>query len=204
MLRTLSVFLTKLITGVNPVWVDGVPRADRLRVYFANHGSHLDFATLWAALPREVRDKTRPVAARDYWGRSKFTRSVAGGLFNSLLIARSGITRQDNPIGQMADALRDGSSLILFPEGTRSADGVIGPFKPGIFHLAQKVPEAELVPVFLQNLNRILPKGHLLPIPIIGSVVFGPPLRLEPHEKKEDFLERARQAVLNLSSRTRA
>src|SRR5689334_5184079 len=110
MFRSISVFLTKLITGANPVWVDCERNSDKLRVYFANHGSHLDFATLWAALPREMRERTRPVAARDYWGRTKLTRATAVGLFNALLIARDGITRQDNPIEQMAAAMRQGQS----------------------------------------------------------------------------------------------
>jgi 1-acyl-sn-glycerol-3-phosphate acyltransferase len=204
MLRSLSVFLTRLVTGANAVWVDCEPCHDRLRLYFANHGSHLDFATLWAALPHEAREHTRPVAARDYWGRSKLARATAVGLFNGLLIAREGITRQDNPVEQMADAMRQGDSLILFPEGTRSVDGVMAPFKTGLFHLASKVPEAELVPVYLQNLNRILPKGHLLPIPLLSSVVFGPPMKLEEGEKKQDFLKRARAAVLNLAPHAHA
>lgn len=204
MLRSTAVFLTRLITGANAVWVDCEASKDRLRLYFANHGSHLDFATLWAALPREARERTRPVAARDYWGKTKFTRAMAVGLFNGLLIAREGITRQDNPIEQMAAALRKGDSLILFPEGTRSADGVMGEFRPGLFHLASKVPEAELVPVYLQNLNRILPKGHLLPIPLLSSVVFGPPMQLDPGEKKHDFLRRAKAAVLNLAPHAHA
>jgi 1-acyl-sn-glycerol-3-phosphate acyltransferase len=199
MLRSAAVFLTKLITGVNPVWVDCAQQTNRLRVYFANHGSHLDFATLWAALPDAMRERTRPVAARDYWGRTRLTRATAVGLFNALLIARDGITRQDNPIEQMAAAMREGHSLILFPEGTRSLDGMVAPFKSGLYHLAMKVPEAELTPVYLQNLNRILPKGHLLPIPLISSVVFGPPLRPEPGERKPVFLARARDAVLNLA-----
>ncbi len=139
------------------------------------------------------------MAARDYWGRTRLTRAIAVGLFNSLLIAREGITRRDNPIEQMAAAMREGHSLILFPEGTRSRDGVIIEFKSGLYHLASKVPEAELVPVYLQNLNRILPKGHLLPIPLISSVVFGPPMQLEPGEKKTEFLKRTRDAVLNLA-----
>jgi 1-acyl-sn-glycerol-3-phosphate acyltransferase len=199
MLRSAAVILTRLITGANAVWVDCEPRTDRLRLYFANHGSHLDFATLWAALPYAARERTRPVAARDYWGRNKLTRATAIGLFNGLLIAREGITRQDNPIEQMAAAMRKGDSLILFPEGTRSMDGAMGAFKSGLYHLASKVPEAELVPVFLQNLNRILPKGHLLPIPLLSTVVFGPPMQLEAGEKKQDFLRRAKEAVMNLA-----
>lgn len=204
MLRSSAVLLTRLITGANAVWVDCDSRCEKLRLYFANHGSHLDFATLWAALPQAARERTRPVAARDYWGKTKLTRATAVGMFNSLLIAREGITRQDNPIEQMAAAMRGGDSLILFPEGTRSHDGVMGAFRPGLYHLAQKVPEAELVPVYLQNLNRILPKGHLLPIPLLSSVVFGPPMQLQEGEKKQDFLQRAKEAVLNLAPHAHA
>jgi 1-acyl-sn-glycerol-3-phosphate acyltransferase len=198
MLRPASILLTKLITGANAIWVDCEVQSSQLRVYFANHGSHLDFATLWTALPHAMRERTRPVAARDYWGKTSLTRGIAVGLFNSLLIAREGITRQDNPIEQMATAMRGGDSLILFPEGTRSHDGVMSTFKPGLFHLAHKVPEAELVPVYLQNLNRILPKGHLLPIPLLSTVVFGPPMKLNEGENKQDFLHRAREAVIGL------
>lgn len=197
MLRTIAVSLTRLITGVNATWVNCEPRADRVRVYFANHGSHLDFAALWASLPAEARERTRPVAARDYWGRSRLTRATIE-VFNGLLIAREGITRRDNPIEQMAEAMRGGHSLILFPEGTRSRDGVMSEFKSGLYHLAAKVPDAELVPVYLQNLNRILPKGHLLPVPFISSVVFGPPMQLALGESKQAFLQRARQAVVHL------
>ncbi len=197
MLRPIAAALTRLITGINATWVDCEPQSDRLRVYFANHGSHLDFAALWASLPAAARDITRPVAARDYWGRTKLTRATISA-FNGLLIAREGITRRDNPIEQMAEAMRAGHSLILFPEGTRSRDGVMGEFKSGLYHLASKVPEAELVPVYLQNLNRILPKGHLLPIPLISTVIFGPPMQLENREAKQVFLRRAKQAVTNL------
>jgi 1-acyl-sn-glycerol-3-phosphate acyltransferase len=192
MLRSAAVFLTKLITGTRPVWQGCDPSCMALRVYFANHGSHLDFATLWAALPAEARARTRPVAAADYWNRNRLTRGMACGLFNALLIARDVITRRDNPIVHMANALRQGESLILFPEGTRSPDGTIAEFKPGLWHLASAVPEAEFVPVYLQNLNRILP------IPLLSTVVFGKPIRVEPGETKPGFLHRSRQALLDL------
>jgi 1-acyl-sn-glycerol-3-phosphate acyltransferase len=198
MVRSLFIFLVRLLTGASALWRGCDPGARALRVYFANHGSHLDFVTLWAALPKARRDETRPVAARDYWGRNAFMRWLAVEVFNALLIRREGITKADNPVAQMAAALREGRSLILFPEGTRSKDGEIAAFKPGLYHLAARVPEAELVPVYLQNLNRILPKGHLLPIPLISTVVFGAPLRIREGETKADFVRRARDAVLAL------
>lgn len=198
MLRSTAVLLTKLITGTRPVWQGCDPACRALRVYFANHGSHLDFATLWASLPAEARARTRPVAAADYWNRNCFTRGVACGLFNALLIQRDCITRRDNPVTRMADALRQGQSLILFPEGTRSLDGSVGEFKSGLWHLAQAMPEAEFVPVYLQNLNRVLPKGHFLPIPLLSTVIFGPTLQPAPGEGKSGFLQRARQSLLDL------
>jgi len=198
MLRSAFILFIRLLTGASALWQGCDPRERKLRIYFANHGSHLDFVTLWAALPKELREHTRGVAARDYWGRNAFLRWVSLNLFNALLISREGITREDNPITQMAEAMNAGQSLILFPEGTRSRDGSIGSFKPGLYHLAARVPTAELVPVYLQNLNRILPKGHLLPIPLISTVVFGKPIRIEEGEHKKAFMERAQAAVLAL------
>jgi 1-acyl-sn-glycerol-3-phosphate acyltransferase len=98
----------------------------------------------------------------------------------------------------MCKALRAGDSLIIFPEGGRSPGGEIGDFKPGLHHLAREVPEAELVPVFIENLSRVLPKGEVLPVPVLCSVHFGAPVRLEAGETKQDFLQRARAAVLAL------
>ncbi len=198
MLRSAFILFIRLLTGASAVWQGADPKAKKLRIYFANHGSHLDFVTLWAALPKEMRDHTRGVAARDYWGSNAFLRWIAVNLFNALLIRREGITKDDNPITQMVAALAAGESLILFPEGTRSRDGVIALFRPGLYHLATRMPAAELVPVYLQNLNRILPKGHLLPIPLISTVVFGAPLRVEAGENKKAFMERAQAAVLAL------
>ncbi|MBX7209261.1 MAG: 1-acyl-sn-glycerol-3-phosphate acyltransferase [Verrucomicrobiaceae bacterium] len=203
MLRGFFILLVRLLTGASAVWQGCEPRSGKLRIYFANHGSHLDFVTLWAALPEELRGRTRGVAARDYWGGSRFRRFVAADIFNALLIRREGITKDDNPVAQMEAALRAGDSLIIFPEGTRSRDGTIGTFKPGLYHLAARVPEAELVPVFLQNLNRILPKGHLLPIPLISTVVFGRPLRIEEGEGKKAFMERAQATVSALGQGNR-
>jgi 1-acyl-sn-glycerol-3-phosphate acyltransferase len=197
-LRRIIVGLVKIITGANAVFLDEEPSTPPLRLYFANHGSHLDFATVYASLPPHLRERTRPVAARDYWGRNRFTRFLASTLANALLISRDIITRKENPVEQMADALREGCSLILFPEGTRSLDGEVHEFKPGLYHLAKKVAGLELVPVYLQNLNRMLPKGQFLPIPLISTVVFGPPIKLGDHEPKMEFLKRARQCLLNL------
>ena len=195
--------MIKLLTGVQARWrgiepfrEDGtVPR----RVFFANHQSHLDAIVIWAALPKEIRRTTRPVAARDYWDRTRLHRWLARRTFNAVLIDRHHVTKSNNPLIALEEATATGS-LIFFPEGTRQAneDDDIGTFKSGLFHLARKDPELEIVPVYLENLNRILPKGELLFIPLLAVATVGPALRLVDGETKEAFLLRSRDALIQL------
>jgi 1-acyl-sn-glycerol-3-phosphate acyltransferase len=167
-------------------------------VYFANHSSHLDAVVLWAALPGPLRERTRPVGARDYWQANRIRSWLAQRIFNALLIERQKVTTRDNPLRDMLAALDEGDSLILFPEGTRSSGLEPQRFKSGLFHLAKERPYVELLPVYLENLNRILPKGEFLPVPLLGSVTIGSPVRLNPGESRDAFLDRTRQAVLTL------
>jgi 1-acyl-sn-glycerol-3-phosphate acyltransferase len=193
----LVAFLVRLLCGVRARWLGCEPNG-RQRIYFANHTSHLDAVVLWATLPQYSRVKTRPVAARDYWAASRVRLWMAEKVFRALLIERRKVTVQENPLRDMLDALDSGDSLILFPEGTRSPNPEPQSFKSGLFHLARQRPEIEFVPVYLENLNRILPKGELLPVPLLGSVTVGTRIRLEEGETKDSFLERARLAVWNL------
>lgn len=184
--------LIRLISGVRPL--PPATLAAGPSVFFANHSSHLDFAVIWAALPPARRATTRPVAGRDYWEQSPLRRFIAKDFFNAVLIERQRVTTATNPLEPMLAALDAGASLIVFPEGTRGS-GEIQPFKPGLFHIARARPTIPLVPTCLENLNRILPKGEILAVPVLGSIRLGPALTLEPHETKTDFLARARQAV---------
>ena len=59
-------------------------------------------------------------------------------------------------------------------------------------------PDIELVPAWLENLNRILPKGEIVPVPLLGSVTFGAPISLDGDEPKGHFLQRARHALVAL------
>jgi 1-acyl-sn-glycerol-3-phosphate acyltransferase len=101
----------------------------------------------------------------------------------------------------MLDALDADSSLILFPEGTRGSGERMGEFRSGLYHLCRERPGVELVPVHMENLNRILPKGEAIPVPMVGRVTFGPPMWLEEGEPKDAFLRRAREAVERLGRR---
>ena len=189
--------LTRLLTGATPLWKGCGPET-KPRIYFANHTSHLDALVLWACLPEPLRTVTRPVAARDFWTAGRWRRYLADHAFHAVLIERQRPTRNDNPVEAMLTALGECGSLIVFPEGGRYAGVDPVPFKSGLYHLARKRPDVELVPVLLDNMNRILPKGEFLPVPLICSVTFGAPLRLETDESREAFLLRARQAVIDL------
>ncbi len=190
------VFCARLLSGYTVRWIDCQPDT-RQRVYFANHTSHLDALVLWASLPTHVREVTRPVAAKDYWDRGPVRRYLAK-TFNALLIDRKKIKVHQSPIDLMLAEAGDKYSLIVFPEGGRSTDQEVGEFKSGLFYMGKKKPELELVPVYMENLNRILPRGEFMPVPILSRITFGPPIQLEKGEPKMDFLRRARESVVKL------
>ncbi|MDQ5978986.1 MAG: hypothetical protein QG602_1960 [Verrucomicrobiota bacterium] len=198
MIKDLVAWLIRLICGVRVIPREALPEGPA--VYFANHSSHLDFATIWAAFPSSVRARLRPVAGRDYWEKTARRRRIACGFFNAVLIERKNVTVATNPLASMLAALEAGDSLIVFPEGTRSADGQVHEFKSGLYHLARSRPGVVLVPVYLQNLSRILPKGESLPVPLLGSLSFGAAMQLGADEAKGDFLQRARAAVQQLAA----
>ena len=192
------VLFARLVTAVRAIW-DGVEPVPSKRVYFANHTSNGDFVLIWAVLPPNLRRRTRPVAGSDYWLTSKLKAFVGRDVFNAVLIDRNPDTREDDPVSQMAEALDGGSSLIIFPEGTRNMGDVpLLPFKTGLFHLATQRPDVDLVPVWIENLNQVMPKGEIFPIPLICTVRFGEALRLHDGEAKDAFLERSHKALLDL------
>lgn len=189
----------RLLTGARALWL-GCTAQPVQRLYYANHSSHGDFVLLWASLPDELRRRTRPVAGADYWQRDSLRRYVINQVFNGVLIDRERSSPESNPLQPMLDALDNGDSLILFPEGTRNlGDEPLLPFKSGLFHLAMARPQVELVPVWIANLNRVMPKGRALPLPLLCTLSFGAPLERLADEDKAAFLERARNALLALA-----
>ena len=186
----------KLLSGASVRWIDCQPDTCQ-RVYFANHTSHLDALVLWSCLPREVRTVTRAVAAKDYWERGPLRRHIAKS-FNVLLIERMEIKVHQSPVDLMLREMGARYSLIVFPEGGRSVNDEMGEFKSGLYYLSKKRPDLELIPVYMDNLNRVLPRGEVLPVPLLSCITIGPPLWLEAGESKVNFLTRAREAVRRL------
>ena len=187
--------LARLITGAQGHWKGCPPTAEQ-RIYFANHQSHFDWVLIWAALPAELRAGTRPIAARDYWTSSKLKTWLTSAVFNAIYVSRTRTTPDEDPLEPLVEALGNGDSLVIFPEGTRSSKGEPQAFKAGLFHLAQQFPQVQLIPTWIDNVQRVMPKGEIVPVPILCTVTFGEPLRLMPGEDKRDFLARARDAVL--------
>ena len=194
--------LAKWISRAQVRWID-CPAGPRPRVYFANHSSHLDFVVLWAALPAAIRVHTHPVAAREYWESTLVRSYLATRVFRSILVpGRDAATLAGRAVlSPLLHALDRGRSLVLFPEGTRGDGREIASFRGGLYQLCRQRPQLELVPVYLENLNRILPKGEFFPLPLGSRVTFGPPLRLDCGEGNGEFLARARQALSELRDR---
>ncbi len=188
--------VARFFGGASVRWVDCQPDTCQ-RIYFANHTSHIDIVLIWSALPHHCRRLTRPVAAKDYWSKGWFRPYIAS-VYNAMLIDRREIKVHQSPIDVMLAEMGDKFSVIMFPEGGRSTGEEIGEFKSGLYYLAKKRPDLELVPVFLNNMNRVLPRDEYLPVPLLTSITFGPPMWLETGEGKNEFLARARQAVLSL------
>ncbi|MDT9000290.1 lysophospholipid acyltransferase family protein [Paucibacter sp. APW11] len=190
-------FLARLITGAQGHWKGCPPKAEQ-RIYFANHQSHFDWVLIWAALPRELRVQTRPIAARDYWTGSPLRQWLTSNVFNAIYVSRTRSTPDEDPLEPLVEALAKGDSLVIFPEGTRSNKGEPQAFKAGLFHLAEQFPQARLIPTWIDNVQRVMPKGEVVPVPILCTVTFGTPMQLQPGEDKRAFLARAREAVMGL------
>lgn len=188
--------LVRVLTGAQARWYGCPPKAEQ-RIYFANHQSHADLVMIWAALPQELRSITRPIAAKDYWTKTPFKQWITTAVFNAVYVDRARTGEQD-PLEPLMDALESGDSIIIFPEGTRGNAEEPQPFKSGLYSLAQKFPNVVLVPAWIDNIQRVMPKGEVVPVPILCSVTFGAPIALQEGEDRRVFLDRARAAVIAL------
>ena len=148
-------------------------------ILIANHSSHLDTVSLLSLFPLSRLRRIRPVAAADYFERNRFVSFFTKTLFNILPIARKNITTENNPLRRMREAIEGGDSLIIFPEGTRGSGEQIGEFRSGVAHLIEKMPEVPVIPAYLVNMGRSLPKGEFIPVPFFCEIRIGAPRVLQ-------------------------
>lgn len=192
----------RFLTAVRGDW-RGVEPVPKQRVYFANHTSNGDMPMIWSSLPPAIRRQTRPVAAADYWLKNKIRAFVGPRVFNAVLIDRRPEVN-DNPLDKIIEAMDEGASLIIFPEGNRNmGPDPLLPFKAGLYNMGKARPDVELVPTWVANLTSIMPKGEVIPLPLICTVTFGAPIHVREGESKDDFLARASAALLELKPEDR-
>ena len=185
------------VTAARADW-RGIAPEPVQRVYYANHTSNADLPMIWAVLPPALRRRTRPVAAADYWLKSPLRAFCGRDVFRGVLIDRRPEV-DDDPMGKILAAIDEGSSLIIFPEGKRNmGDDPLLPFKSGLYNIGRARPDVDLVPTWIENLNRIMPKGEVIPLPLICTVTFGAPLHVAGDETREAFLARAATALSDL------
>jgi 1-acyl-sn-glycerol-3-phosphate acyltransferase len=158
-------------------------RSNRSFVLVANHSSHLDTVCLLSALPLRRLHRAFPAAAADYFFKSVPRTWIATVVANALPFARQNNVRHSLAICTelLANA---GNVLIIFPEGTRSTNGALQEFKPGIGALlaGRDIP---VLPCYLDGASRAWPKGKRLPRPRKVRLIIGAPRNyvLQPPER---------------------
>jgi 1-acyl-sn-glycerol-3-phosphate acyltransferase len=166
-------------------------------ILIANHSSHLDTMSLLSLFPLRRLRRIRPVAAADYFERNRFVSVLTKTLFNILPIARKNITAENNPLRRMREAIETGDSIIIFPEGTRGSGQEMGEFRSGVAHLIEKMPGVPVVPAYLVNMGRSLPKGEFIPVPFFCEIRIGAPRILQG--SRQEITKALEAAVLELA-----
>ncbi len=166
-------------------------------ILIANHNSHMDTMAIMSAIPSRYIHKVHPIAARDFFGGSLFKKILMRYLVNATLIQRDREDPNNDPIESMDKMLKKSRSLILFPEGSRGVPGIMTKFKKGLGYLIQRNPEINVIPVYLDNVYKTLPRGKNLILPYNCSIKFGDPIEFKSMEM-EDILLSSEKAMQNL------
>lgn len=196
-IRNLLARFIRLYFGLETVSYSDLNTENKTMVFYANHSSHLDFVLVWACLPSEIRANIVPIAASDYWCKNAIRRWVCAQFFHGVMIERNLVSRKNNPVRDIANILESGHSVLIFPEGGRKNELTVQEFKSGIYHISKRLPNTNFVPIQIRNANRSMPAGTIIPLPLTCSLKFFKPIKLEANESRQQFLDRARSAVIN-------
>jgi len=164
----------KLIFGINIKGRENISQLDRY-IIVANHNSHMDILLLFCILPVKGIPITHPVAAKEYFSKSKLSFYLINFLFSPIWVERGKPQERRDPLKDIKDILDGGHNVIIFPEGTRGTPGEMKHFKSGIGRLAALYHNIPIVPVFLFGPERVLPKGSNIPLPLCNEVIIAPP-----------------------------
>lgn len=190
--------LARFLTGVDVIGAENLPRRGPA-IVAANHTSHADTLVLLSLFPARLLPKVRPVAAADYFLRGPLIAWFSRRLVGIVPIERGAAGRGADVLAPLRAALAEGAVLILFPEGTRGpAVDEIGHLKSGVAHLAHDFPQTPVIPVWLQGVGRVLPKGAHVPAPLNCTALIGPPMRWSGD--KDSFLAELRERLTALKA----
>lgn len=197
--RGLSAPFARAMTGLRVEGAEWLREQKRPAILAANHVSHADTVVLLAALPDRAREQTVVGAAADYWYQRPMLGRLVGLALNTFPFARTGSAQA--VLHSSSQLLKSGWNLLIYPEGTRSPDGRMGRFTPGVGHLANET-RSPVVPIHVRGTHRVMPKGrrYFLPAPV--EVRFGRPLEARKGEGSRAFTQRVEDAVRNLGRGT--
>ena len=189
----------KYIIGVQFKYESTFENLDQF-IIVANHNSHFDAISILAALPANKLKNVRTIAAGDYFGTSPSSEGIMNLFFNAILINRKRKKTERSSIDILDEYLKNGESLILFPEGSRGKPGVLSEFKKGIAVLLKKNPNIPFVPIYLDGLGKVLPKDKFLLLPMNSIVNFGKAI-LPKQDKVESIVSEVKAAILELKDK---
>ena len=171
-------------------------------IIVANHNSHLDTMTILASLPSKIIHKVKPVAAADHFGRTKLKEKLTNFFVNTLLIQRKRDKENpdNDPINKMIDALDNGYSLLIFPEGTRGEPEISQPLKPGIAIVLANRPKVKYVPAYMKGMGKAMPKNDNLILPYNSVLIYGKPSNIDNIET-EQILSQIQKDFIDLSNK---
>jgi len=177
-----------------------VTELERPVIFAANHSSHADTSLVLHALSDRARDRTVVAAAADYWYKRPLLGNLVGLFLNTFPFSRTGGAKEQ--LHSASRLLKAGWNLVFFAEGSRSPDGRIQEFKPGLGFLSNETG-TPVVPLHIRGAHRIMPKGQKLPLPGPVRVRIGKPMTAQPKEGSREFTARVEQAVRALAEEPR-